>query len=232
MLASPCPYCSDPKLYQRELTEKGRLSHTGGIAPVGKFWAKDGDRLLGMIKAPSYDHGDYFRMAFGGKQFIPRFKDFSLEIINFESKYSPFFSASNALLFILSAAPSDIARNNKFAFNIARITHKKSLVVLDAHTWFSHGTILTVHHVPRELSSDDVAVMQEALEFFRPETRGGPKITKIKLMKAIQAQGEKATQLGVAEGMKISDSTLRYWLNRERKSWQEIKLESLHTNII
>jgi DNA-binding transcriptional regulator YiaG len=219
MLASPCPYCSDPKLYQRELTEKGRLSHTGGVAPVGKFWAKDdesGNRLLGMVKAPSYDHGDYFRITFGGKQFIPRFKDFGLEIISFESKYSPFYSASNALLFMLSAAPPDIARNNKFSFNVARVTHKKSPVVVDAHTWFSHGTVLIVHHVPQKLTSADVTAMQEALEFFKPETRGTPKLTTAAISEAIKqiAADSKPTQAAAAKALEVSESALEKWRRR------------------
>jgi hypothetical protein len=230
MLASPCPYCSDPATFQRELKGKGRKDHETGIARVGKFWRRDEEQ--GMIRVWAYDHGDYFRMAFGGEHFIPRFKDFRLDVINFPAKYSPFFWASDSLLFMIDAAPSDLARRNKFGLNVARVSHKKSAVVVDAHTWFSHGTILTLHHIPKEISSADVTAMQEALEFFRPETRGAPKIKAADLFQAIKALGTGATQAQVAERLGVGKSTLGDWLKREGWTWNELKQSYLGGQIL
>lgn len=227
MLATPCPYCSDPAKYQRALTAEGQYSHTGGIAPVGKFWARDenggGGGPLGMVNARNYDHGEYWRILIGSKHFIPRFKDFTLEIINFASSHNPFFWTSDALLFRLTAAPPDIARHNKFGFPVTRITHKKSPVTVDAHTWFNHGTILTVHHVPKELTSADVTVMQEALELFRPETRGAPKIKRADFWQAIDKHSAELTQARVADELNVSQSTLSGWLKRERMKWSDVQ---------
>jgi hypothetical protein len=185
-----------------------------------------------MVSAPTYDHGDYWCIPIGSEHFIPRFKDFKLEIINFKSPYSPFFWASDALLFMLSAAPPDIARHNKFGLNVARLTHKDSPVVIDAHTWFSHGSLLTLHHVPKEISSTDITVMQEALEFFRPETRGAPKIKAVDLFKAIKALGEEATQAKVAERLGVSDRTVRDWVKREGWTWDKLTRGYLSGQIV
>lgn len=230
MLAASCPYCSDPKKFQRELVGKGREDHRTGIARIGKFWARDDEG--GMLVIPVYDHGDYFRLPIGSEHFIPRFKDFRLDIINFGADYSPWAFASNSLLFGLSAAPSDIARFNKFPFNVARVTHKKSAVVVDAHTWFSHGTVITVHHVPKQLSSADITVMREALEFFRPETRGAPKVKDAELFQAIKALGAGATQTQVAKRLGVSKSTVSEWLKRQGWAWDELKRGYLEGRIL
>jgi hypothetical protein len=226
MLGSPCPYCSHPKKFQQPLSGEGRADHASGIARVGKFWARDEPN--GMLLVTSYDHGEYFSIPIKSKHFIPRFKDFSLNIISFESGFSPWVYASDALLFGLSAAPSDITRFNKFSLNVARVTHKKSAVVVDTHTWFSHGTLLTVHHVPSELSSADITVMQEALEFFRPETRGAPKIKRADMWAAVKKLGSNATQPRVAAELKVGESTIGAWLKRERITWAELKSQ-FHT---
>lgn len=230
MLATPCPYCSDLATFQRELKGRGRKDHESGIARIGKFWRKE----QGMVSAWSYDHGDYFRMSFEDEHFIQRFKDFRLDIINFEARYTPFYWASHSLLFMVDAAPSDIARRNKFGLNIARVTHKKSAVVVDAHTWFSHNSILTVHHIPKELSSLDVTVMQEALEFFRPETRGAPKIKfqDADVFQAIKALGAGATQTQVAKRLGVSKSTISDWLKRAGWAWDNLKREYLEGRIL
>jgi hypothetical protein len=223
MLASPCPYCADPNHYQRELTGKPTPEKLGnGIARVGKFWARD--KEAGMLQAVSRDYGDHWRIHIGGKHFIERFKDFSLDIISFESTAGAWHSASHAMLFRLSAAPPDIARYQKFSFNLARLTHKKSSIVVDAHTWFSHGSVFTVHHVPQEILSGDVTVMREALEFFRPETRGTPKFTEVDLVKSMQKVGKDATLTAVAKELNVTRQTLQFWARRGgMESWDKVK---------
>jgi hypothetical protein len=220
LLASPCPYCSDPKTFQRELTGKGRADHKTQIARVGKFWTR---AERGMVLLTSYDHGDYFCIPVGSKHFAPRFKDYHLDIISFPASGRPFFHASQHLLFIVDAAPSDIVRHTKHSLNVARVTNKNSAVIVDAHTWFSHGTILTVHHIPKELSSADITVMQEALEFFRPETRGAPKIKAADVFKTIKALGAGVTQAEAAKRLGVGKSTLGDWLKREGRTWNELK---------
>ncbi len=224
MLDAPCPYCSNPKKFQRKLDDKGREDHKASIARVGKFWKRsNADKMLTVA---SFDHGDYFRIPIGGKHFIKRFKNFELDILGFEARYSAWAFASDSLLFNLTTAPGDIARHSNFSLNVARVTHKKCSVVIDAHTWFSHGTILTVHHVPKELSSMDINVIQEALEFFRPETRGAPKIKRAEMWKAIDRLGEGVTQKQLAAELSVGESTVRDWLKREGMEWPTLKLKS------
>lgn len=230
MLATPCPYCSDPEAHQHELKGKGRKSHETALARTGKFWAR-GDEG-GMIVLTSYDHGDYFRIPIDGEHFIQRFKDFHLDIISFPAPYSPFFWASYAPLFLHDAAPSDLARRNKFGLNVSRVRHKKSAVVVDSHTWFNHGSLLTVHHIPKELSSFDITVMQEALEFFRPETRGAPKVKDAEVFQAIKALGAQATQAEVAKRLGVGKSTLGDWLKRVGWTWNELKRSYLKGDIL
>lgn len=230
MLASPCPYCANPAAHQRELGKGGRKDHVTLIARTGKFWTREGEG--GMVKLTSYDHGEYFRAVVGAEHFIPRFKDFRLEIINFQAPYSPFHWASNALLFMVGVQPGEIARHIKFPLNVARVTNKKSAVVVDAHTWFSHGTVLTVHHVPKELSSADITVMQEALEFFRPETRGAPKIKDADVFKTIKELGPDATQAEAAKQLRVGRSTLGDWLRREGWTWNKLKRGYLAGDIV
>lgn len=231
MLATPCPYCSDPATFQRELKSKGRKDHESGITRADKFWR---DKEQGMVRVWSYDHGDYFRMSFGDEYFIPRFKDFRLDVINFPAPYTPFHWASHGLLFLIDAAPSDLARRNQFGLNVSRVTHRKSSVVVDSHTWFNHGSLLTVHHIPKELSSFDVTVMREALEFFRPETRGAPKVKDFEVFQAIKALGEGATQAAVAKRLGIGKRTLSDWLTRNGHgfTWKELREGYLRGDIV
>jgi len=230
MLATPCPYCSDPAAHQRPLKGKGRKDHDTLVARMGKFWRRDDGQ--GMIRVSVYDHNDYFRMSFDSEHFIPRFKDFRLEVINFPAPYSPFFWASYGLLFLIDAAPSDLERRNKFGLNVTRLTHRNGPVAIDAHTWFSHGSILTVHHLPRKLSSADVTAMRDALEFFRPEERGAPKINDADVFQAITFFGLTATQAEVAKRLGVGERTLRDWLKRVGWSWERLKQEYLSGNIV
>jgi len=221
MLVSPCPYCSKPNKFQEELKGKGRVDHQTWLARVGKFWKRDD--APSMLAVDAYDCGDYFNISISSEHFTARFKDFKLNIINFEAEYSGWSHASDSLLFLLSAAPSDIARFKKFGLNVARVTHENSPVVVDAHTWFSHNTILTIHHLPSELSSADVTVMQEALEFFRPETRGAPKIRLPDIEAAMDKLGKQATQAQVAAEIGVAGGTLSEWLKRKGVTWRDVR---------
>lgn len=230
MLATPCPYCSDPAAHQRKLKGRGRKDHETGYARIGKFWSRDDEG--GMVVLTSYDHGDYFRVPVDGERFIQRFKDFHLDIISFPATSSPFFWASYSPLFLYDAAPSDLARRNKFGLNVSRVTHKKSAVVVDSHTWFNHDSLLTVHHIPKKISSFDITVMQEALEFFRPETRGAPKVKDAELFQAIKALGAGVTQTQVAKRLGVSKSTVSEWLKRQGWAWDELKRGYLEGRIL
>ncbi len=221
MLASPCPYCSNPKLYQVPLSGEAGEEITSGIARIGKFWKRtDGDEGMLLVKNRSY--GEHWGIHISGKHFIDRFKDFSIDILSFKSKYRPWMIPAPSHLFWLEAGPTEIAR--MMHFSICRITHMKSPVVIDAHRWFSHGAQITVHSFPKELTSAGAGVLKEAMEFFRPEERGAPKFKLVDIVRAIQKIGEEATQAEVAKGLGVAPRTLQRWADRNGLStWGEVK---------
>jgi hypothetical protein len=105
--------------------------------------------------------------------------------------------------------------------------NRKSTVVVDGHTWFNHGSVITVHGLPRaELKSADTDVMQEAMEFFREERRGGGQVKEVDVVRAIQKLKGKSTQKAVAEEVGVTLRTIQRWAAHQGKSWEEIKNEA------
>ncbi len=63
-----------------------------------------------------------------------------------------------------------------------------------------------------------------------PKPVGAPvKIVDEKVTEAIRKVKGKPTQKAVAEKINVSERTLRDWLKRNDKSWQEVKREALKT---
>lgn len=223
MLSSECPYCSDPKKYQNISSDKPETENGFLIARVGKFW-KRSVGTSNMLAVKSHFYGDHWRIHISGKQhFIERFKNFDLDILTFKSKYSPWSVPGPLFLTFLIAA----AKDTEFQFSVCRITHKKSPLIVEAHKWFSHGTMVTVRGFPakeNEFTSADLDVIKEAMEFFRVETRGQPKITPGDVAKAIQELGSDATQAAVAKELGVTGSALRAWAVRSgMRNWESVK---------
>jgi hypothetical protein len=222
MLASPCPYCSNPQLYLRELGGRSQREVEMGINPIGKFWGSHITRGY-MARIKSHFYGDHWRIRLGGELFSERFREYTIEIASFPADYSPWHFANYALLTRLTASPEP----RKFPFDVCRITHKRSPIIVEAHTWFSHRTMITMHGLPTaNLPSEDVTVMQGALEFFRPETRGAPKVDKAKLVQAVMLEGMEATQKSVAKRLGVTDRAIRDWLAREGLTWEQFKIQA------
>jgi hypothetical protein len=232
----PCPYCSQWQRFRGVLTgEPGRLEENAAFY-VGKFWNSN----IRYLTSATYEvFSDHYRMQAGGRQFIKRFSDFSLTLIGFrytfeESKLLEIWRAIN-----LNSSPffayieSQIVNPEKpyVFFSICRITHKKSGVIFDGHVWPTHGLIVTgSNFIGGTLSSTEVKISNEALEFFRMETRGGgQKIEEIAVIVAVRQLGTKATQANVARKLKVSLVTLQRWVARKGKGWEELKSEYLRT---
>ncbi len=223
MLATPCPYCTDPERYQGSLKGEVLNDRKMEVARIGKFWKRPVE-VGAMFVATSHDYDDHWQFKIPGKNFIDRFKNFSIDVVSFESEYSTWHYASYAPLARLTANP------DTRSFNVCRITHEKSPIIVEAHTWFNHHTMITVRGVPvGEFKSADLDVVQEAMEFFRTETRGEPKIDNISLVKALQKFGEKAMPKDVAKELGVGSSTLREWRARQGLSWDELKERYLKT---
>jgi hypothetical protein len=197
------------------------------ISRAAKFWRRDGES--GMLRVKSKDYGDHWGLKIAGKHFIDKFKDFTVEIMAFPSPYYSSFVPTPFELMEFYAKGKDLHAKH---IDVVRITRKKSPVIVDAHKWFSHGAMVTIHGMPQRMMPDDARAMRGALELLIPETRGEAKISEVDLLLAIQRQGEKATQKNVARALGVSDRALRGWLAKRSKDWEGIKAESAHTEIV
>jgi hypothetical protein len=75
-----------------------------------------------------------------------------------------------------------------------------------------------------DFKSGDVGVVKEALEFFREEERGKPKITELTLVKALRKLGGDATQVAVAHELDVNPRAIQKWTSRVGlKSWEDVK---------
>jgi hypothetical protein len=245
-----CPFCNRPEVFrpidERTPEPKDHIA----IPRVGKFWQALPNEMRGYKIVPILNESDHWRISLykghpgTGKYFTDKFKHFKLDLIGTDYELEPpepvavpFFLRQEG--FTLSSSKPywnmEVQRPSNpywMLFNACRISHDKSDVVINAHWWPDHGNIFSIHGFqPTENSNKDLLITKEAMEFFRVETRGAPKIAQANLIKAIKEEGERATQRSIAKALKISDSTLRYWLNREGKSWGEIKAESIRTNV-
>jgi hypothetical protein len=221
MLETPCPYCSDPQRFQGPLGTSSGEEITHNIAKVGKFWNRaEGDAIMLPVKAKLY--GDRWRMLISGKHFINRFKDFNLEILSFKSEFSPWSLPPPFYLLALTAGPPESYRGTRF--NVCRITHQKSPIVVDAHKWWSHeGAEISIYKFPKELVSVNINALKEAMEFFRPETRGAPRFSTADLVEAIKKFGGSATLTAVAKELGVTRQALQFWARRSgMESWNEV----------
>jgi hypothetical protein len=231
-----CPYCSEWPRFQGVLTGEPERLEENVVFYVGKFWNSNARNRA----SSSYEvFSDHYRIQASGKQFIKRFSGFHLTLIGFrytfeESKLLEVWRYTN-----INSSPffayleSQIVNPEKpyVFFPICRITHKRSGAIVDGHAWPTHGLIITAQNFNGgTLSSDEVKITSEALEFFRIETRGGgQKIEEVAVIEAVRQLGTKATQMGVSRKLNVSLITLQRWVSRKGKGWEELKNEYLTT---
>jgi hypothetical protein len=109
-------------------------------------------------------------------------------------------------------------------FNACRITKKGSKVTVDVHWWPDHGRKVTISNLtPAGPSAADLEVINQAVKFFRVETRGRGKVTEDKLRAALASLGPSATMSATAKELKLNEGTLEKWRQRKRiNSWREV----------
>jgi hypothetical protein len=230
----PCPYCTYLQAYQGSLTGEPERLEENPVFYVGKFW----NSAARNSASSQYEvFSDHYRIQASGKQFIKRFSGFHLTLIGFrytfeESKPLEIWRSTeiNSSPFFAYLDSQIINPERPYVFfPICRITHKKSGVIVDGHVWPTHGlTITSQNFSGGTLSSDEVKVTGEALEFFRAETRGGgQKIEEAKFIEAVRKLGTNATQVATARKLKVSLNTLLRWIARKGKKWEELKKEYL-----
>lgn len=225
----PCPYCSQLERFQSPLggeAEEGQTKVDNYFLTAGKFWKPD-KRKPGTVLVS--DYSDHSRVDVNGRHFIKRFSAFHLQLIGFRYDYEASrylehwrttFLTSTFFYGFLFPGPEYIF------FSIARLTHKRSGTIVDGHVWPTHGLIITARQFAGgALTSEEMRVVSEALEFFRLETRGAPKLDRVALGQALGKLGPDATQKEVARALEVSPSTLREFQRRESAgmNWDELK---------
>jgi hypothetical protein len=108
---------------------------------------------------------------------------------------------------------------------VCRISHIENDISVILHWWPTHGRVLEIRGSlsPEEINAN-IDVAKEALDFFRTETRGDPKITNAQVAKTIKKLGTDATLTSVAKEMSVTRQALQFWARRGgMKSWEQVK---------
>ena len=89
------------------------------------------------------------------------------------------------------------------------------------HWWPSHDLIFTVTGFD---PARDFQSLEQFLKLFKPETRGAPKISEVKLIEAIQRLEPHATQSAVAKDVGVTPRTLQRWASKiGLKDWDSVR---------
>jgi hypothetical protein len=238
MPATPCPYCANPSFFQDVLTTKPTKRN---IAPLpqrlGPQW-RVVPRLLPDwtwegVAGTAETRGDFWLITYTDKDFVERLKGFTAYMVGQEIKTKVRLVPGPFLATTIDRLEQGAAWRYGLYFAL-RITHERTNIAVDLHWWLTHERMVTLRDVPDEgVTPGDLKLVTEALKFVRVETRGRPGgFAEIELIKAIQEQGEQATQKKVAKALSTSDRTIREWLAQHGKTWQEFIEESRRTEII
>jgi hypothetical protein len=244
-----CPYCADPKFFDRVLTPTPQdriLEHHPTMRRFGSHWVKGkkfkkhrppkgvSNYIIGLapdprfvvtLNNPEIRRGEYRIKTVTDEYFITRYAGFKVEIIGLDSdKELP--KPSGAFL-SYQWTEGEGGKPEKFIYYFAaRITHKDSALKIDLHSHLSHGRLITVHGFSSHQNRpEELAIIERAFEFYRLETRGGgTKIDEEALRRAIRKRGEGATQKEIAADLQIVPRSLRRWIeDSELKGWDAAK---------
>jgi hypothetical protein len=230
-----CPFCSNPNFLAA--ATKGRATKIEVLLPFHarqeKFWRSELREYNKTVTTDVEKRGEYLHTSFYGDDFEPRWRDFTVDVIGIEAG-KPIFprdddrvipSPPTPFFFFASVADTNVAPFRYQHFFVARITHKLSNVEMIVHWWPTHGRRFKMLSslIPEE-TNDDINVITEAMEFFRVETRGEPKLTESDVVKAIQKLGDEATQVSVASELGVTARTVQRWAARNGLlTWEEVK---------
>lgn len=229
-----CPYCTQPQLFESPKGEPIRDGHAS-IASKGKYWKALRPRF-GKFRIRSFHESIYpkpkqHRYRIEGKEhFKARFDKFDVDVIGVEHRG---LAPVGPLPFFHRSGPPEgphvpnEQKNICLIYNGCRITTERvPSLIIDAHWWFSHGMIFNINNLYPHME-DSILIAQEALEFFREETRGRPKIkpkalvNEITVIEALRKTGTDAPQAVVAKELGVSDRTLRTFLRNFNLTWDE-----------
>jgi hypothetical protein len=242
-----CPYCADPDLFDKRLAptkedrqEFVRMARRGShwpeperiksVTPRAKIarWGGIDPRTSVLLKTPGILRGTLHIKNVTDEDMIKRYAGFKVQIIGVESSAEPpmpvgvFFSRT-------WTEDEEGKRGNFISFDAARVTHKDSPVIVDSHWHPSHGRLVTLRGFTKVATTpEELAVATVALGFDTKESRRGapPKVDRETIIRAMRAQGERATQKSIAEAAGIATRTLRDWLYfRECSTWENLKRE-------
>ncbi|MBA3804090.1 MAG: hypothetical protein H0X14_00015 [Acidobacteria bacterium] len=247
MAKHTCPYCSDPGLFDKRLAPtKGdqldyvNMSRRGSHWPKAKRlkivtpamsvmrWGIIDPRESVSLKTPGVIRGKLRIKIVTDADMINRYAGFKVEIIGEESGVE---LPTPVGTFFSRTWTEDVKgkRQNFISFNAARITHKDSPVIVDIHWHPSHGRLVTLRGFSKvAVTPEELSIISTALGFDnKTSTRGAPpKVDRDAIIRAIRAQGEKATQKSVAAATGLATRTLRDWLYfREGSTWENLKRE-------
>ncbi len=235
MKEAECPYCVKPNFIEN--ATRGRATKIEVRLPFytrqEKFWRSDLREYNATFATNVEKRREYLHTSFYGEDFEPRWRDFTVEVIGVEADEVIFPRDDDRVIpgpptpffFFASVAPDAVTPFRYQHFFIARITHRLSSVELIVHWWPTHGRRFKMlgSLIPEE-ANDDISVITEAMEFFRVETRGDPKLTEGDVVKAIQKLGDEATQVSVAKELGVTARTVQRWAARNGlQTWDEVK---------
>jgi hypothetical protein len=239
MLATPCPYCANPYLFQDVLTTKPAKRN---IAPLpqrlGPHWRVTPrlapDWTWEGVAGTAETRGDFWLITYLEKDFVERLEGFTAYMIGREVKTKTGVAAGPFLASTIDRLEPGAPWRYGLYFAV-RIMHEQTEVAVDFHWWPTHERMVTLRGVPDEgATPQDLRLVNEALKFVRVETRGAPKVKDFEVFQAIKAIGDGATQADVAERLGISKRTLSDWLKREGKgyTWRKLRDDYLRGDIV
>lgn len=237
----PCPYCADPTLLDPPSKKRVKAMETVALVPtVGRFWRRDqgGDVSLshehpytpGSLLRPAYSDGKRFILEIPSESFDERFAGFTVRLVGVDTYPvrevlpEPFVSQ----IVRATGGPGlvwnpeyPLSRNSVFS----GVLIERGAVRVVAHWWPSHGWRVELRadfaSGPAEVRNAELQAATDALEFFRLEARGGPKITDGRLRLIYSRR--RPTQEEVAELLGVTVSGLDKWRRRRGfKSWRKV----------
>ncbi len=222
-----CPYCANPNLPEEALTPTpdDRIATRGSMPQSSDIWAADAykGQPVRMLREKAIRRGAFTIQTVTDKDLAKRYAGFQVEIIGMDTDYDPpspsgpFFHRTFGTRF-----KDDGLQTESFykIHNACRITKKGSKMTVDVHWWPDHDFFFTIIGFDPAADFDSLALLQK---LFKPETRGGVKVTEDRVRHIVSSLGPEATQIAAAQALNVSESALEYWRRKRGiKTWQDV----------
>ncbi len=228
-----CPFCADPSLIYG--MSRGRVKKIKIEIPRGRGRARFWKRSVSRDPWDAEQRGEHLRIVHRNGSFEERWRGFTVGVYGFDSDeiiYPPraegrvWDEPPGPFFFVQSHAPVGDRMTRYRQFLFALITHEFSNVELSFHWWPTHGRQFKLLSSPETAAdiNEDIDIIADAMEFFRVEKRGEPKVSELDIVLTMRELGDSATQAKVAKELKINTRTLQRWVSRNGfQSWEEYK---------